>query len=326
MYYKETGDQSIFKNVVRDAIIMNIDDILCVGATGNMFLVNNLGRNSNYISGDIVATIIKEYNEYSQKLTELGLNVILCGGETADVGDIVKTVLLDAAVFTCMKREDVINNANIQVGDVIVGLASYGQASYEDESNSGIGSNGLTLARHGVLSHEYFSKYPECYDHNLNEELVFFGNYKLTDQISGFDLTIGRALLSPTRTYAPILVEVLKKFRNKIHGIMHLTGGGQAKNLNYGNGINYIKNNLFSLPKIFELIQNSSETKWKDMYSVFNMGHRLELYCKENIAQEIIKIAKKFKVESKIIGRCEKSPSKTNMVDIRSEFGAYKYI
>ncbi|MHA2037403.1 MAG: AIR synthase-related protein [Promethearchaeota archaeon] len=326
MYYKETGDQSIFKNVVRDAIIMNIDDILCVGATGNMFLVNNLGRNSNYISGDIVATIIEEYSEYSKKLTKLGLNVILCGGETADVGDIVKTVLLDASVFTCMKREEVTNNANIQVDDVIVGLASYGQASYEDEFNSGIGSNGLTLARHGVLSHDYFSKYPECYDRNLDDELIFFGKYKLTDQIKGLDLTIGRALLSPTRTYVPIIIEALSKFRKKIHGIMHLTGGGQTKNLNYGNGIHYVKNNLFSLPKIFEVIQNSSETKWKDMYSVFNMGHRMELYCKEEVAPEIIKIAKKYNVESKIIGHCEKSSSNTNKIDIHSEFGAYKYI
>jgi phosphoribosylformylglycinamidine cyclo-ligase len=327
MYYKETGDLSIFKNVVRDAMIMNIDDILCVGASGNMFLVNNLGRNSNYISGDIVATIIEEYNEYSKKLTKLGLKVILCGGETADVGDVVKTILLDASVFTCMKKEEVINAANIQVDDVIVGLASYGKASYEDEFNSGIGSNGLTLARHGVLSHEYYTKYPECYDQNLDDELIFFGNYKLTDPIKGLDLTVGRALLSPTRTYVPIVVEVLKKFRTKIHGIIHLTGGGQTKNLNYGNGINYIKNNLFSLPKIFEIIQNSSETTWKDMYSVFNMGHRMELYCEEAVAKEIIKIAKQLKVESKIIGQCEKSSSKsTNEIDINSEFGSFKYI
>lgn len=325
MYYKETGDSSIFRNVVRDAIIMNIDDILCVGATGNIFLVNNLDRNSNYISGDIVAIIIKEYNDYSKKLTDLGLNVILCGGETADVGDVVKTVLLDASVFSCMKKEEVINAVNIQADDVIVGLASYGKASYEDEFNSGIGSNGLTLARHGVLSHEYYTKYPECYDRNLDEELVFFGNYRLTDPINSLDLTVGRALLSPTRTYAPILVEVLKKFRKEIHGILHLTGGGQTKNLNYGNAIKYVKNNLFSLPKIFEIIQNSSETPWKDMYSVFNMGHRMELYCEEAVAKEIIKIAQQFKVESKIIGQCEKSSSKTNLVDIRSEFGSFKY-
>ena len=326
MYYMETGDLSIFKGVVRDAIIMNIDDILCVGATGNMFLVNNLGRNSNYISGDIVATIIEEYNDYSKKLTELGLQVILCGGETADVGDIVKTVLLDASVFTAMKREDVINAANIQVDDVIVGLASYGKASYEEEFNSGIGSNGLTLARHGILSHEYYTKYPECFDQNLEEELVFFGNYKLTDKIKGLDFTVGRALLSPTRTYVPILIEALKNYRTKIHGIIHNTGGGQIKNLNYGKGINYIKNNLFSLPKIFEIIQNSSETPWKDMYSIFNMGHRMELYCEEAVAKEIIKIAKQFKIESKIIGQCEKSPFKDkNIVNIKSEFGSFKY-
>ena len=326
MYYMETGDLSIFKGVVRDAIIMNIDDILCVGATGNMFLVNNLGRNSNYISGDIVATIIEEYNDYSKKLTELGLQVILCGGETADVGDIVKTVLLDASVFTAMKREDVINAANIQVDDVIVGLASYGKASYEEEFNSGIGSNGLTLARHGILSHEYYTKYPECYERNLEEELVFFGNYKLTDKIKGLDLTVGRALLSPTRTYVPILIEALKNYRPKIHGIIHNTGGGQIKNLNYGKGINSIKNNLFSLPKIFEIIQNSSETPWKDMYSVFNMGHRMELYCEEEVAKEIIKIAKQFKIESKIIGHCEKSRFKDkNAVKINSEFGSFKY-
>jgi phosphoribosylformylglycinamidine cyclo-ligase len=326
MYYMETGDLSIFKGVVRDAIIMNIDDILCIGATGNIVLVNNLGRNINYISGDIVATIIEEYNDYSKKLTELGLQVILCGGETADVGDIVKTILLDASVFTSMKREDIINAANIQVDDVIVGLASYGKASYEEEFNSGIGSNGLTLARHGVLSHEYYTKYPECYDQNLDEELIFFGNYKLTDKIRGLDLTVGRALLSPTRTYVPILIEALKNYRTKIHGIIHNTGGGQIKNLNYSKGINYIKNNLFSLPKIFEIIQNSSETPWKDMYSVFNMGHRMELYCEETVAKEIIKIAKQYKIKSKIIGQCEKSPFKDkNVVNINSEFGSFKY-
>jgi len=326
MYYMETGDLSIFKGVVRDAIIMNIDDILCVGATGNMFLVNNLGRNSNHISADIVATIIEEYNDYSKKLTELGLQVILCGGETADVGDIVKTVLLDASVFTSMKKEEVINAANIQVDDVIVGLASYGKAAYEEEFNSGIGSNGLTLAKHGVLSHEYYTKYPQCYDQNLEEEIIFFGKYKLTDKIKGLDLTVGRALLSPTRTYMPVLVEALRNHRPKIHGIIHNTGGGQTKNLNYGRGIAYIKNNLFSLPKIFEMIQNSSETPWKDMYSVFNMGHRMEIYCEEEVAKEIIKIAKQFKIESKIIGQCEKSPSKNkNIVNINSEFGSFKY-
>jgi len=326
MYYRETGDMSIFRNVVRDAIVMNIDDILCVGATGDIFLSNNLSRNSEFISGEIIAIIIREYYKYSEFLTDLGLKVIVCGGETADVGDVVKTILLDASVFTSLKREDVINIADIQGNDVIIGLASFGKASYEEEYNSGIGSNGLTLAKHGILSHEYYKKYPECYDQNLDEKLVFFGKHKLIDPIKDLSITIGEALLSPTRTYAPILIEVLNKYRTDIHGIIHNTGGGQTKNLNYGNGIAYIKNNLFSLPKIFEIIQNSSETQWKEMYSVFNMGHRMELLCEESIANEIIKIAKKYKIESKIIGHCEKSPFKNkNIVDIMSEFGSFTY-
>jgi phosphoribosylformylglycinamidine cyclo-ligase len=326
MVYKETGDISTFRGVVRDAIIMNIDDVLCVGATGNMFLSNNLGRNSNFISGDIVSTIIDEYNNYSKKLTELGVNIIMCGGETADVGDVVKTVLIDASVFTSMKRADVINTVNIQPDDVIVGLASYGRASYEEEYNSGIGSNGLTLARHGVLSHEYYKKYPECYDHTIDEKLLFFGKYRLTDSIKDLPLTVGKALLSPTRTYVPVVKEVLDKNRADIHGIIHNTGGGQVKNLNYGRGIKYIKNNLFSLPKIFEVIQNSSEIQWKEMFNVFNMGHRMELYCEETVAKEIMEIANKYKIESKIIGYCERSQSKDkNVVDIYSEFGSFKY-
>ncbi|MFX1428340.1 MAG: AIR synthase-related protein [Promethearchaeota archaeon] len=326
MYYKEIGDIDIFRGVVRDAMIMNIDDILCVGATGSMFLSNNLGRNSKLITGEIIATIIDEYYKYSERLTELGLNVIMCGGETADVGDVVKTVLLDASVFTSMKRKDIINTDNIQIDDVIVGLASFGKALYEEEYNSGIGSNGLTLARHGVLSHDYFKKYPECYDHNIEENLLFFGKYQLTDQLKGHNLTIGKALLSPTRTYAPILVEVLDKYRSDIHGIIHNTGGGQTKNLNYGKGIKYVKNNLFTLPKIFELIQNSSEIQWKEMFSVFNMGHRMELFCKEVYAKEIIEIAKKYNVQSKIIGYCEKSSEKNkNFITISSEFGSFTY-
>jgi phosphoribosylformylglycinamidine cyclo-ligase len=326
MYYKETDDISIFRGVVRDAVIMNVDDILCVGATENMFLSNNLGRNKSYISEEILSTIIDEYYSYSEKLTNLGLKVIMCGGETADVGDVVKTILLDASVFTSMRREDVINAINIKKDDVIVGLASSGKASYEEEYNSGIGSNGLTLARHGILSHEYYTKYPECYNQDLDEKLVFFGRNKLTDSIKGLNLNVVKALLSPTRTYAPIITEVLKKYMTKIHGIIHNTGGGQTKNLNYGKGIKYIKNNLFSLPKIFEIIQNSSETQWEEMFSVFNMGHRMELYCEEATAKEIIKIANKYNIESKIVGHCEKSPLKDkNIVEINSEFGSFKY-
>ncbi|MCK4479925.1 MAG: phosphoribosylformylglycinamidine cyclo-ligase [Candidatus Lokiarchaeota archaeon] len=326
MYYRETGDISVFKGIVRDAMVMNLDDFLCIGATGNIFFSNNLGRNSQLIKADVVGTIIKEYYDYSEKLTTLGLNVKMCGGETADIGDIVKTLVIDASAFTTMKKEDVIDASNIKSNDVIVGLASYGRASYEDEYNSGIGSNGLTLARHGILSHIYYDKYPECYDRGLDEKFVFFGKYKLTDKVNDLNLTIGKALLSPTRTYAPIMKDILKEFRTEIHGIIHNTGGGQTKILNFGKGIKYNKNNLFRIPKIFELTQRSSETQWKEMFSVFNMGHRMELLCDESIAPEIMKIAKKYKIDSKIIGYCEKSPIKgKNVLDLKSEFGSFTY-
>jgi len=326
MYYKETNDISVFKGIVRDAIVMNIDDMLCVGATGDIFISNNIGRNSRYIAGEIINVIIKEYYSYSEKLSELGLNTVVCGGETADVGDIVKTLLVDASVFSTMKRKDIINASNIKVGDVIIGLGSNGKASYEDHFNSGIGSNGLTLARHGLLSHIYYEKYPECYDRKLDEQLVFFGNYQLTDKIKGLSLNVGKALLSPTRTYAPLLLDVLNQHREDIHGIIHNTGGGQSKILNYGNGIEYLKNNLFKIPKIFEMIQKSSETHWKEMYQVFNMGHRMEICCDESIVKDINKIAKKFNIESKIIGQCEKSLSqKKNRLEIKSEFGSFNY-
>lgn len=326
MYYKETGDISVFKGIVRDAMIMNIDDFLCVGATDNIYFSNNIGRNSTFIKGDVVSTIIKEYHAYSEKLTSLGLNTTMCGGETADVGDLVKTLIVDASAFTVMKRMDVIDASNIKNNDVIVGLASYGKASYEDEYNSGIGSNGLTLARHGTLSHEYYEKYPECYDQNIDEKFLFFGQNKLTDEIKGIGLTVGKALLSPTRTYAPLIVEILKDFRKDIHGIIHNTGGGQTKILNFGKGLKYTKDNLFAIPEIFEIIQRSSEIQWKEMYEVFNMGHRMELFCEESIAKEIIKIAKKYNIDSKIIGQCEKSPSKKkNFLDIKSNFGSFNY-
>jgi len=326
MYYKETDDISVFKGIVRDAMVMNLDDILCVGATGNIFFSNNLGRNHQRIKGDIIETIIREYYDYSKYLTSLGLSVKMCGGETADIGDIVKTLVVDATAFTTMQRKDVIDASNIKTDDVIIGLASYGKASYEAEYNSGIGSNGLTLARHGILSHQYYKKYPECYDQNLDEKFVFFGKYLLTDNIDEFNLTIGKALLSPTRTYAPVLKEIIKKYKNQIHGIIHNTGGGQIKVLKFGNSIKYVKNNLFKIPKIFELIQRSSETQWREMFSVFNMGHRMELLCNESIAPEIIKIGKKYNIDSKIIGHCEKSPIKgKNLLEIKSEFGSFIY-
>lgn len=326
MYYKETGDISVFRGIVRDAMVMNLDDILCVGATGSIFFSNNLGRNRKHIKGEIIETIIKEYYDYSKFLTSLGLYVKMCGGETADIGDIVKTLVVDASAFTTMKKKDVIDARNIKNDDIIIGLTSYGKSSYEDEYNSGIGSNGLTLARHGILSHQYYKKYPECYDQNLDEKYVFFGKYLLTDNIDELNLTIGKALLSPTRTYAPVLNEIIKNFKNQIHGIIHNTGGGQTKILKFGDSIKYIKNNLFKIPKIFELIQRSSETQWREMFSVFNMGHRMELLCNESIAPEIIKISKKYKIDSKIIGYCEKSPIKgKNILEIKSEFGSFYY-
>ncbi len=326
MYYRETGDLSVFNGIVQDAIVMNIDDILCVGATGNIFLSNTIARNTKFITGDIISTIIKEYESYSKKLSSLGLKIITCGGETEDLGDLVKTLSIFASIFTRMKKEDVIDANNISKSDIIIGLAGFGKASYEDEYNTGIGSNGLTLARHGTLSHDYYKKYPECYDQNTDKDLIFFGRYKLTDMINEINLTVGKSLLSPTRTYAPVLIEVLKNYRKDIHGIIHNTGGGQTKSLNFGKNIKYVKNNLFPLPKIFQIIQQSSETNWKEMYIVFNMGHRLELYCNESIAKEIINIAKKFDIEGKIIGQCEKSPiTDKNIIEIQSEFGSFNY-
>jgi phosphoribosylformylglycinamidine cyclo-ligase len=326
MYYKETGDISAFRGIVRDAMVMNIDDMLCIGATGPIFFSNNIGRNSHYITGEIIAEIIDEYHTYSKKLSDLGLPIVMTGGETADVGDLVKTLIVDASAFTSMKRRDVINANNIQNDDVIVGLASFGKATYEDEYNSGIGSNGLTLARHGTLLHKYFHDYPECYDQNLDEELIFFGKHTLTDKIEEINLSIGKALLSPTRTYTPVLVPILKKYRENINGIVHNTGGGQTKVLNFGEGIHYIKDNLFSLPEIFKVIQSSSETQWKEMYQVFNMGHRLEIYCKESIAEKIIETSKKYNVKAKIIGFCEKATnSNKKELTIKSQYGKFEY-
>ena len=325
MYYKELKDISIFKGIVRDAIVMNIDDILCVGATEKIYLSDTIGRNNDLITKEIIKVIIEEYRDYCDYLNSLGLDITFCGGETADVGDLVKTIILDASVFTSMKRKDVINAGNIQENDVIIGFASYGKASYEDVYNSGIGSNGLTLARHGTLSHDYYEKYPECFDQNLDESISFSGRYKLDDSF-GHNLDIGRALLSPTRTYAPLIMKVLENFREDIHGIIHNTSGGHIKTLNFGRGIKYIKNNLFKTPKIFEIIQSSSETQWKEMFQVFNMGHRMEIYCDETTAQDIIKISKKYNVESKIIGFCQNSPSKhQNLLEIKSEFGSFDY-
>ncbi len=326
MYYKETNDISVFRGISRDAIVMNTDDMLCIGATGPLYLSNTIGRNHKLISSEVISTIINEYETYSKKLSSLGLKVVTCGGETADIGDLVRTLVVDANAFTSMKRNEVIDASKIQNQDVIVGLSSFGKASYEEEYNSGISSNGFTLARHGVLSHEYFRKYPECYDNKLEEKLVFFGKKSLTEPVKDINLTIGKALLSPTRTYAPILINIFKKYRSEIHGIIHNTGGGQLKVLKFGNGLKYLKDNLFKVPKIFEIIQNSSQAAWKEMYQVFNMGHRMEIYCRESIAKELVSIAKNYNIEAKVIGHCEKSTSSNkNEVEINSEFGNFNY-
>ncbi|MBN1801197.1 MAG: phosphoribosylformylglycinamidine cyclo-ligase [Candidatus Lokiarchaeota archaeon] len=325
MYYKETGDPSVFEGVVKDAIVMNIDDVLCVGVTDNVFISNNLGRNSRYISGQIISIIIKEYERYCKELTEMGMNLLLCGGETADVGDLVRTLIIDASVFATIPKKDIIDASKIKSTDVIVGLASDGKSTYEKEYNSGIGCNGLTLARHGTLSHDYYKKYPEAFDPKLEEKYAFFGTHFLQDPIKDINLTVGQALLSPTRTYAPIISEVLKEIRSEIHGIIHNTGGGQLKSLNFGTGIKYVKNDLFKIPSVFNLIKESSGTSWKEMYSVFNMGHRMELFCDESIAKEIIEIANKYSVNSKIVGYCESSNSRKNLLAIESEYGKFEY-
>ncbi|MBD3197038.1 MAG: phosphoribosylformylglycinamidine cyclo-ligase [Candidatus Lokiarchaeota archaeon] len=325
MYFKEMGDLSVFRGIVRDAIVMNIDDLLCAGAIDNIFLSNNIGRNANLIPGEIISIIIGEYSNYCKKLSSLGFNVEMCGGETADVGDLVKTLILDATAFTSIKRENVIDTYNIKNGDVIVGLESSGKASYEENYNSGIGSNGLTLARHGTLSHEYFHKYPECFDKNLDENMVFFGKYKLTDEIKSPSLNIGKALLSPTRTYLPIIRDILLSYRTQINAIIHNTGGGQTKILNFGYKKRYIKNNLFNPPEIFKIIQESSNTSWYEMYQVFNMGHRIEIICDESIAQEIISISKKYKINGKIVGYCENSEKERNHLILDTKFGKFEY-
>ncbi|MBY9008107.1 MAG: phosphoribosylformylglycinamidine cyclo-ligase [Candidatus Lokiarchaeota archaeon] len=326
MNYKELGDITLFRGIVRDAIVMNIDDIMCVGCTGDIFLSNTIARNAYYIDGFILNEIIDEYESYCKLLSKYGLNIKTSGGETEDMGDIIKTLSIFASVFTTMKRENVINADNITENDVIIGLSSSGKATYEKEYNSGIGSNGLTLARHGLLSHEYFKKYPECYDNKLQESLVFYGKHKLSDIIDERNTTVGKALLSPTRTYAPVLLKILKKYQKQINAIIHNTGGGQTKCMNFGKNVKYIKNNLFPLPKIFKIIQKSSKASWEEMYRVFNMGHRMELYCNKSISKDIINIAKKFDIEAKIIGYCEKTPQKNkNFLEIQSEFGNFSY-
>jgi len=323
VYWKETGDLSVWKGIAQDAIIMNTDDLLCVGATDNILLSSTIGRNKNNIPGEVIAAIIDGTEEVLELLRHYGLNIISTGGETADLGDIVRTIVVDSTVVCRMKRSDVIDNARIQAGDVIVGLASYGKATYEDEYNGGMGSNGLTSARHDVFANTYASRYPETFDGTVPPELIYSGTYNVTDSIPGLDVNVGKLVLSPTRTYAPILVKVLENFRNVIHGMVHCSGGAQTKVLHFVNDLHIIKDDLFQTPPLFRLIQEQSGTDWKEMYKVFNMGHRMEIYVPEQYAADIISISKSFDVDAKIIGRVEKSSTK--QVTLKSEFGVFNY-
>jgi phosphoribosylformylglycinamidine cyclo-ligase len=325
VYWKETGDLSVWRGIAQDAIIMNLDDLLCVGATDNILLSSTIGRNKNVIPGEVIAEIINGTEDILAELRGLGIGIYSTGGETADVGDLVRTIIVDSTVTCRMKRSDVISNDHIREGDVIIGLASYGKASYEKEYNGGMGSNGLTSARHDVF-HKYIAeKYPESYDPKVPYELIFSGNEKLTDKIAVNDhqITIGKLVLSPTRTYAPIIKQILDIYRPQIHGMIHCSGGAQTKVLHFIENLHIIKDKLFPVPPLFRLIQEQSKTDWKEMYKVFNMGHRMELYVPEEIAQDLIKISKSFNVDAQVIGRVEKSDRK--QVTIRSEFGEFSY-
>ena len=324
MYWKETGDLSVWKGIAQDALIMNIDDLLCVGATDNIMLSSTIGRNKNKIPGEVISAIINGSEELLKDLKEFGVTIHSTGGETADVGDLVRTIIVDSTVTARMKRTDVIDNSTIKAGDVIVGLESFGQASYETEYNGGMGSNGLTSARHDVFEKYLATKYPESFDQEVPENLVYSGSKKLTDLVDGSDLNAGKLVLSPTRTYAPIIKSILSKYTNKeIHGMVHCSGGAQTKILHFVKKLHIIKDNLFGVPPLFKLIQAQSKTDWKEMYQVFNMGHRMELYVPQQIADDIIEISKSFNVDAKIVGKVEASTTKK--LTIKSEFGEFFY-
>ena len=322
LYWKETGDLSVWSGIAQDAIVMNTDDLLCVGATDKMLLSSTIGRNKNLIPGEVISAIINGTEEFLEKLRSLGCGIYLTGGETADVGDLVRTVIVDSTVTARMRRDEVIEN-NIQAGDVIVGFASSGQATYETSYNGGMGSNGLTSARHDVLNHYLAEKYAESYDHSIPEDLIYSGPHTLTEptEIEGVD--VGKLILSPTRTYLPMMVPILDNFRKQINGIIHCSGGAQTKVLHFTNKLHIVKDNMFALPPLFRMIQESSGTDWKEMYKVFNMGHRLEIYTNENAANEMIQIAKEFNIDAQIVGHVEDSEKKR--LTIKSEFGTFEY-
>jgi phosphoribosylformylglycinamidine cyclo-ligase len=322
IYWKETGDMSVWKGIARDAIVMNLDDLLCVGATDNILLSSTIGRNKNKIPREVLSAIINGTEEFLSDLRSLGVNIFSTGGETADVGDLVRTIIVDSTVTCRMKRSEVIEN-HIMPGDVILGLSSSGKASYESDYNGGIGSNGLTSARHDVFAHYLAKKYPESYDHDIPGNLVYSGKHNLTDNVPGTGMTAGKLLLSPTRTYAPAVKKVLQELRNEIHGMIHCSGGGQTKVLHFIDNLHIIKDNLFDIPPLFRLIHEESGTPWKEMYQVFNMGHRFEFYVPESISGKIIEIAESFNIESRVIGRCESFSGKK--LSIHTKGGTFEY-
>lgn len=322
-YWKETGDMSVWKGIAIDSIVMNIDDLLCVGITDNILLSSTIGRNKQLIPGEVISEIIGGTEEFLKQMRELGVGIYSTGGETADVGDLVRTIIVDSTVTARAKREDIISNHNIKPGNVIVGLASFGKATYEDQYNGGMGSNGLTSARHDVFSKTVGEKYPETYDNSLPKEVVYCGGLNLTSPSTKEEITAGKLVLSPTRTYAPIIAKILKQYRKKIDGMIHCSGGAQTKVLHFLNdGCKVIKDNLFPIPPLFEMIQQQSKTDWKEMYKVFNMGHRMEIYTDEQTAKEIIKISQDFGVEAQIVGRVEEGEKS---VEIHSPYGKFTY-
>lgn len=322
MYWKETGDLGVWKGIAQDALIMNIDDLLCVGATDNILLSSTIGRNKNLVPGEVISAIINGTEELLEDLRSQGIGIHSTGGETADVGDLVRTIIVDSTVVCRMKREDVISNHTIQPGDVIVGLASFGQATYETEYNGGMGSNGLTSARHDVFNKELSTKYPESFDPSVPSELVYSGTKGLTEE-TNTELDAGKLVLSPTRTYAPIIKKILDNHRSDIHGMVHCSGGAQTKVLHFVDNVHVIKDELFDIPPLFELIQKESGTDWKEMYKVFNMGHRMEVYVSPEIAESIIEISKSFNVDAKIVGCVEES--NTKRLTIKSPYGEFEY-
>ena len=322
-YWKETGDLSVWKGIAQDALIMNIDDLLCVGAVDNILVSSTIGRNKNLVPGSVISAIINGTDELLAELREMGVGAYATGGETADVGDLVRTIIVDSTVTCRMKRSDVINNANIRPGDVIVGLASFGQATYEKEYNGGMGSNGLTSARHDVFGKDIAKKYPETYDHAVPDELVYSGGLNLTDKVQGSPLDAGKLVLSPTRTYAPVVKKLLDALRPQIHGMVHCSGGAQTKILHFVENVHVVKDNMFPIPPLFRTIQEQSHTDWKEMYKVFNCGHRFEVYLPKEYAQQVIDISKSFGIDAQIIGRIE--PSDHTHLTIHSEYGTFEY-